>query len=68
MRTRPLVIAHRGNSSEAPENTRIAFQLAIDLGVDLIELDVNRTRDGFPVIFHGLKLKVRGHVVLSHNP
>ncbi len=53
MRTRPLVIGHRGNASEAPENTMVGFQQAIDLGVDLIELDVNRTRDGKPVVFHG---------------
>ena len=57
MRTRPLIIAHRGNSSEAPQNSRIAFQQAIDLGVDVIELDVNKTQDGFPVIFHGPSLK-----------
>ena len=49
----PFVIAHRGNSSEAPENSLAAFQQALDLGVDFIELDVNHTRDGHPVIVHG---------------
>ena len=53
MRTRPLVIGHRGNACEAPENTMASLQQALDLGVDLIELDVNRTRDGHPVVFHG---------------
>jgi glycerophosphoryl diester phosphodiesterase len=57
MRTRPLVIAHGGNASEAPQNSLIAFQQALALGVDLIELDVNRTRDGHAVIFHGPDLK-----------
>ena len=53
MRTKPLVIAHKGNAGEAPENTRIAFGQALDLGVDMIELDVNRTKDGVAVIWHG---------------
>ena len=45
MRTRPLVIAHRGNSGVAPANTLIAFRQAIELGVDMIEIDVNLTKD-----------------------
>jgi glycerophosphoryl diester phosphodiesterase len=47
-----LVIAHRGASAAAPENTLEAFQRAIDLGADMIELDVRRTRDGRLVTFH----------------
>jgi len=57
MRTRPLVIAHRGNSGEAPENTRVAFEQAIELGVDFIEFDVNSTCDAVPVVFHGPELR-----------
>ena len=56
MRTRPLVIAHGGNSCEAPQNSLTAFEQALEIGVDAIELDVNRTRDGHPVIFHGPSL------------
>jgi glycerophosphoryl diester phosphodiesterase len=52
MRTRPLVIAHRGNSGVAPANTLIAIRQAIELGVDMIEIDVNLTRDGVPVLIH----------------
>ena len=37
---RPLVIAHRGASIDAPENSLAAFELAVALGVDLVELDV----------------------------
>jgi glycerophosphoryl diester phosphodiesterase len=49
---RPLIIAHRGASAEAPENTLAAFRRALALGVDGIELDVQVTRDGVPVVFH----------------
>lgn len=57
MRTRPLVIAHGGNSCNAPQNSLTAFKQAVEVGVDMIELDVNRTSDGHPVIFHGPNLK-----------
>jgi glycerophosphoryl diester phosphodiesterase len=50
--TRPLVIAHRGASAEAPENTLAAFRLALAQGADLIELDVRRSRDGALLVFH----------------
>jgi glycerophosphoryl diester phosphodiesterase len=50
--TKPLVIAHRGASGLAPENTLAAFQLAVDLGADGIELDVQLAADGQPVIIH----------------
>jgi glycerophosphoryl diester phosphodiesterase len=47
-----LVIAHRGASSMARENTLEAFQKAIDLRADMIEFDVRRTRDQRYVIHH----------------
>ena len=53
---RPLVIAHRGASAEAPENTLAAFDRALALGVDGIELDVRLTRDGVPVVHHDATL------------
>ncbi len=46
------VIAHRGASYYAPEETAQSFMLARDLGADYIELDVQRTRDGEIVAFH----------------
>lgn len=49
---RVLVVAHRGNSSRAPENTLAAFNAAIDAGADLIELDYHHTADGVPVVMH----------------
>jgi glycerophosphoryl diester phosphodiesterase len=51
-RNDPLVIAHRGASARAPENTLPAFQLAKEAGADLIELDYYHTRDGQPIVFH----------------
>ena len=47
-----LIIAHRGVTSPARENTLEAFQKAIDLGADMIEFDVRRTRDQRYVIYH----------------
>jgi glycerophosphoryl diester phosphodiesterase len=46
------VIAHRGFSGIAPENTLIAFQKAIDAGADYFELDVHRTKDDSLVVIH----------------
>jgi glycerophosphoryl diester phosphodiesterase len=46
------VIAHRGASGTAPENTLPAFRRAEELGADMIELDVQLTRDGHPVVIH----------------
>jgi glycerophosphoryl diester phosphodiesterase len=53
---RPLVIAHRGHSLDAPENTIDAFRRAIELDADMIETDVNMTRDGVLVIIHDSSL------------
>jgi glycerophosphoryl diester phosphodiesterase len=48
----PLIIAHRGASAEAPENTLASFRRALALRVDGIELDVQLSRDGVPMVFH----------------
>jgi len=47
-----LVVAHRGASARAPENTLAAFEAAVADGADVVELDVRLTRDGIPVILH----------------
>src|SRR5689334_8385953 len=52
----PLVIAHRGASADAPENTLAAFELAIVQGADFVELDVQASADGALVVFHDLAL------------
>jgi glycerophosphoryl diester phosphodiesterase len=51
-RSRPLSIAHRGHSIAVPENTREAYRRAIELGIEMIECDVNMTRDGELVMIH----------------
>jgi glycerophosphoryl diester phosphodiesterase len=48
----PWLVAHRGGSLLAPENTLLAFDRALALGADVIETDVRRTRDGAVVVFH----------------
>src|SRR5215216_1412155 len=48
----PLIIAHRGASAVAPENTLAAFEAAIAAGADGIEFDVRLSRDGVPVVIH----------------
>lgn len=46
------VIAHRGASADAPENTLEAFRLAVDQGCEAFEFDLHLTRDGIPVLMH----------------
>jgi len=54
---RPLIIAHRGASAEAPENTLAAFARALAAGADGVELDVQVTADGVPVVSHDASLR-----------
>lgn len=53
----PTIMAHRGLSADAPENTLYAFSDAISVGADFIELDVQQTRDGVLVVMHDSNLK-----------
>lgn len=50
--TRQLVIAHRTCPRHAPENSLEGVRRAAELGADLVEVDVRRTRDGIPVLCH----------------
>jgi len=52
----PIVFAHRGGAGEVPESTELAFRHAIDVGVDVLELDLNVTSDGEIVVWHGPEL------------
>jgi glycerophosphoryl diester phosphodiesterase len=49
---RPIVAAHRGIPSMAPENTMAGYRLSYELGADLIETDVQKTKDGEIIILH----------------
>ena len=51
-----LKIGHRGAKAYAPENTISSFRKALELGVDMIELDVRVTKDKYPVVVHDNKL------------
>jgi glycerophosphoryl diester phosphodiesterase len=57
---RPWVVAHRGASAECPENTIAAFDRALADGCQAIELDVQLSRDGVPVVFHDWTLAKTG--------
>lgn len=54
--TKPRLIAHRGHSLGAPEQTMAAYEAAVRLGADMIEADVQRTRDGVLVMLHDTTL------------
>lgn len=54
-RARPI-IAHRGASGEAPENTLLAFERGLELGADAFEFDVRLSSDGLPVVIHDATL------------
>ena len=61
----PQIIAHRGASYLAPENTLAAFRLAGELGADGIEFDVQQTRDGGLIVHHDYIIDF--HTQLSGN-
>ncbi len=53
----PLVIGHRGAKGIAPENSLSGFKKAVELGIDVVELDVHLTKDGNLVVIHDTDLK-----------
>ena len=56
-RLTPLLIGHRGVRGRLPENTLAAFAAALEAGLDGLEFDVQRSRDGALVIFHDFELE-----------
>ena len=50
-----MIIGHRGDGGDEPENTLKSFEKAIELGVDMVELDVHLTKDGHLVVIHDRK-------------
>ena len=61
MVARPLIIAHRGASALAPENTISAFKRALADGADGLEFDVRLTSDAVPVVIHDATLMRTGN-------
>lgn len=62
---RPLVVGHRGAAALAPENTIEAFRVAVELGVDLVELDVLALQRGPLVVAHSDRLEEVTHGALT---
>lgn len=62
------VIAHRGASAYYPENTMKAFERALAMGAAMIEIDIMRSKDGVPVVFHDAMLNnhTNGSGLLRH--
>jgi len=55
--TRVLIIAHRGASGYEPENTLRSVKKALELGADMVEVDVHVSRDGCMVVIHDARLE-----------
>jgi glycerophosphoryl diester phosphodiesterase len=53
----PVLVAHRGHAAERPENTLVALQDAVDAGARWVEVDVQLSRDGVPVLLHDADLQ-----------
>ena len=64
---RPLLFAHRGVSSLAPENTLSAFKKVVELGIPGVELDVHLTKDGKLVVIHDESIKRTGRIFNSEK-
>lgn len=56
---RPLIGGHRGCACDAPENSIAAMQEGIRRGADYLEIDIQLTADGVPVVFHDVRLEQR---------
>lgn len=70
MKTRPLLLGHRGAPFDAPENTIASFQMALDAGADGVELDVQLSGDGIPAVIHDetLERTTDGRGLISDLP
>ncbi|MGK0617941.1 glycerophosphodiester phosphodiesterase [Meiothermus cerbereus] len=61
--TKPLLLGHRGSPRQARENTLESFRRALEAGLDGLELDLHRTRDGVLAVYHDFELE--GHPIAS---
>jgi len=52
-----IITGHRGAAGLAPENTLASIQLALDLGVDRIEIDIQQTKDNVLIVLHDRSLR-----------
>lgn len=56
-----IIIAHRGASYYYPENTMAAFEGAVEMNAEMIEIDILLSKDGVPVVFHDEKLRAHSN-------
>jgi glycerophosphoryl diester phosphodiesterase len=64
---RQMNIAHQGGENEFPSNTMFAYKSALEIGADMLELDVNITKDGQNVVMHDTHLGRMCHAELNVN-
>lgn len=63
-----IIIGHRGARGLAPENTLPSIQIALDIGVDEVEIDIRVTRDGVPVLSHNRSVLTAGSLaIIAHH-
>ncbi len=58
-----FVVGHRGAKGYFPENTMLSFKKAVEMGVDIVELDVHTTKDDIPIIFHNDQIMIGGNPI-----
>lgn len=65
-----VIIGHRGAKGHAPENTLASFEKAIELGVDMIELDVYCSSDNIPMVIHDKSIDrtTKGSGLVAEHP
>lgn len=66
-RSKPIIIAHRGASAAKRENTLEAFEIAIEMKADAIEMDIRRTADGVLVVHHDPTISDSGIAALTYR-
>jgi glycerophosphoryl diester phosphodiesterase len=54
---RPIVIGHRGSAGDRPENTLLSFETALTRGAQILESDIQLSRDGVPILLHDPSLE-----------
>ena len=62
-----LVVAHRGDWRNAPENSLQAYRNCIDMGVDMIEIDIHKTQDNQFIVMHDAKSSANHNIFRKYS-